>query len=1047
MKGILASGSCFLVLLLFTALTGYSQNAEIIVKGLVKDTRGERLPGVSVVIKGTNKGVVTNSQGTFTIRAFSPENILVFTFLGFDKMERLIGADRNLNITLKEHANELNQVVIIGYGEVARKDLTGAVGQVKVEDLQKAPVRSFEEALAGRIAGVQVSSPEGQPGMSSDIVIRGASSITQDNSPLYVVDGFPLESPNNNTLNPSEIESIEVLKDASAAAIYGARGANGVIIITTKKGKTGKPVISYDGYYGSQQEIKRAQLMSPYEFVRYQLELDPVGKTESYTPAGKTLEAYRSAPGVDWQDQVFRAAGMANHNLSVRGGNDQTKYSISGSVMGQDGIIINSGFKRYQGRISLDQNIRKDFKVGLNANYSNTRINGTTPSSYNGNSNSLSLLYSVWGYRPVSASDVPLEDLIDSPMDPEVDETADYRYNPILSAKNELNNNFDNSLIVNGYAQFPVLKNLTLRVTGGITRQTTRLETFYNSQTKYGDINSAQGSRGANGRLTSLEKNDFLNENILTYKRKFSKYHNLTVLGGFTMQEQKNLSFGYQASGLPNESLGLSGLEEGTAQTLNSSRSENFLMSYLGRVTYDYRSKYLFTASFRADGSSKFSTENKWSYFPSGAFAWRLSDEKFMKSLTFINNAKLRTSIGVTGNNRVSDFAYLSTITFPISRYYTFNNAYFIGAIPTTLGNKDLRWETTMQADAGLDLSFLNSKFNLTVDYYNKRTYDLLLNAQLPSTTGYQNAFKNIGEVRNAGWEFELSTMNFNKKDFKWNTSFNISFNRNKVIELTQNQESMLTTIGWETGYSNIPPYMAKVGQPIAQFYGFKWLGNYQYDDFKLNPDGTYSLKASVPDNGTGRDKVQPGDIKYADINGDGTVNASDRMIIGNPNPDFIGGLSNNFNYKGFDLNVFFQWSYGNELLNANRLVFEGSPRLSLNQFASYAERWTPENQNNTYFRTKGYGPTAYSSRIIEDGSYLRLKTVSLGYRIAGKWLKPVNISSLRIYASAQNLITWTNYSGLDPEVSTKRAALTPGFDYAAYPRAKTIVFGLNVSL
>ncbi|WP_207420357.1 SusC/RagA family TonB-linked outer membrane protein [Desertivirga brevis] len=1047
MKGLLFKNAIIPFLLFFVAQVTFGQSAEIVVKGLVKDGRGESLPGVSVTVKGTTKGVVTNSQGTFTIKASSPDNILVFTFLGFDKVERRIGNDRNINVVMKEHANELNQVVIIGYGEVARKDLTGAVGQVKVEELQKAPVRSFEEALAGRIAGVQVSSPEGQPGMSSDIVIRGASSITQDNSPLYVVDGFPLESPHNNTLNPSEIESIEVLKDASASAIYGARGANGVIIITTKKGKAGKPVISYDGYYGSQQEIKRAQLMDPYEFVRYQLELDPVGKGEAYTPPGKTLESYRGVQGVDWQEQVFRGAGMNNHNLSVRGGNEQTKYSISGSVMGQDGIIINSGFKRYQGRIALDQNIRKDFRVGINANYANTRINGTTPSTYNGNSNSLSLLYSVWGYRPISASDVPLEDLIDSPMDPEVDETADYRYNPILSARNELNNNFDNSLIVNGYAQFPVFKNLTLRVTGGITRQTTRLETFYNSQTKYGDINSAQGSRGANGRLTSLEKNDFLNENILTYKRKFNRFHNLTVLGGFTMQEQKNLSFGYQASGLPNESLGLSGLEEGTAQTLNSSRTENFLMSYLGRLTYDYKSKYLFTASFRADGSSKFSPANKWSYFPSGAFAWRLSNEKFMKGFNFINNAKLRTSIGVTGNNRVSDFAYLSTVTFPISRYYTFNNAYFIGAIPTTLGNKDLRWETTLQTDAGIDLSLFKSKLNITVDYYNKRTYDLLLNAQLPSTTGYQNAFKNIGEVKNAGWEFELSTTNFNKKDFKWNTSFNISFNRNKVVELTQNQESMLTSIGWETGYSNIPPYIAKVGQPIAQFYGFKWLGNYQFNDFNQNPDGSYTLKPSVPDNGTGRDKVQPGDIKYADINGDGTVNASDRMILGNPNPDFIGGLSNNFNYKGFDLNVFFQWSYGNELLNANRLVFEGSSRLSLNQYASYADRWTPENQNNTYFRTKGFGPTAYSSRIIEDGSYLRLKTVSLGYRIPARLLKSINVSSLRVYASAQNLVTWTNYSGLDPEVSTKRAALTPGFDYAAYPRAKTIVFGLNVAL
>ncbi|WP_232336603.1 SusC/RagA family TonB-linked outer membrane protein [Mucilaginibacter aquatilis] len=1035
-----------LLVLMLCCITAFGQTS-ITVKGTITDRKGEPLPGVNIKIKNLQKSTVSNAQGNYTIVVPSGEATLVFTYVGFNSHEEPVNKRTLIRVTLEEQNNALNDVVVIGYGTVRKGDLTGSVSQVKVEDLQKAPVRSFEEALAGRVAGVQVSSPEGQPGNASNIVIRGNSSITQDNSPLYVIDGFPIENPNNNVINPSEIESLEVLKDASATAIYGARGANGVIIITTKKGKTGAPVITYDGYYGFQNTIKEAKLMSPYEFVRYQLELDPVSYTGVYTPDGTTLDSYRNVQGIDWQKQVFRTAPMQSHNFAMRGGNNQTLYSFSGSVLGQDGVIINSGFKRYQGRLSLDQTLKNNIKVGVNVNFSNTKTNGATPSTYNGTSNSLSLLYSVWGYRPIIGGVLPNEDLLELPLDPGVDGTGDYRYNPILSAQNEVNLLYNNTLIANAYAQIPLFKDLTLRISGGVTREARKQEIFYNTLTKYGDPRSAQGSNGANGRLYNFERNDYLNENTLTYKKTINKAHTITALAGFTMQKQDNQTFGYQSNRLPNESLGVSGLEEGVLVNATSAKTNNLLVSYLSRVNYSYKSKYLLTASIRADGSSKFASDNHWSYFPSGAFAWRISDEKFLKKYQFLSSAKLRTSIGVTGNNRVSDFAYLPTITFPISGNYTFENGYYTGAIPTSLGNKNLKWETTRQIDAGVDISLFSSRINLTVDYYNKNTYDLLLNAQLPVSTGYQSGFQNIGKVSNTGWEFELSTVNIAKKDFQWNSSFNITFNRNKVLELTRNQESIGTALAWETGYNNIPAYIAKIGNPIGLLYGYKWLGNYQYSDFDQQPDGRYVLKSTVPDNGSGRTAVQPGDIKYEDINGDGTVNASDRMVIGNPNPDFIGGFSNNFTYKGFDLNVFLQWSFGNDALNANRLVFEGTNRLSLNQFASYADRWTPENPNNEYFRTKGYGPTAYSSRIIEDASYIRVKTVALGYTLPAKWLKKTKMRSVRVYASAQNLLTFTNYSGLDPEVSTKNSALTPGFDFAAYPRAKTVVFGLSLSL
>lgn len=1035
----------------FSSLLSFGQQTTTTtLTGTVTDNKGLALPGVGIRIKGgTGPASSTDSKGKYSIRISSNEEVIVFSYIGFVPRELKAGGQKVLNVTLTESQKDLNEVVVIGYGQVARPDLTGAVGSVNMKDFQKAPVRSFEEALAGRVAGVQVTSPEGQPGGGSDIVIRGNSSVTQDNSPLYVVDGFPIETPNNNMINPAEIESIDILKDASATAIYGARGANGVVIITTKKGKTGKPVLTYDGYYGFQDVIKTADMMGPYEFVRYQLDLDPLGAGLSYTPdGGKTLADYKTAQGIDWQDQVFRTAPMQSHNFSIRGGTEQTKYSVSGSGLGQDGIIINSGFNRLQGRMVLDQTISKIFKVGVNANYTSTEITGVTPSTYNGTSNSLSLLYSVWGYRPITSGSTSLDDLIDLPLDPDVDGTSDYRYNPILSAKNEVNNTFENTIIANAYAELKIIPELTLRVSGGLTRQNRRMEIFYNSQTKYGDINSAQGSRGASGRLYSYERNNYLNENILTYKKTFHKNHNLTALVGFTMQKEDNLNFGYQATGLPNEGLGLSGLDEGTPLNTLSLFTNNFLESYLTRINYSYRSKYLLTASMRADGSSKFAKGNKWGYFPSGALAWRLSEEPFFKkNIKLISNAKLRSSIGVTGNNRISDFGALPTISFPISKYYTFENAYYPGAIPTNLGNKNLKWESTLQTDAGIDLELMKGRINLTVDYYYKKTYNLLLNAQIPSSSGYESSLINVGKVSNQGWEFDLGTDNINGKNFKWNSSFNIAFNKNKVLELARNQESVTQSIGWETGYNNIPPYIAKLGQPIGQFFGLNWLGNYQYSDFIQQPDGKYILKNDVADNGSGRDKVQPGDIKYEDINGDGTVNALDRMVIGDPNPDFTGGFANNFAYKNFDLNIFLQFSYGNQVLNANRLVFEGSQRLSLNQFAAYADRWTPENQNNTYFRAKGYGPTAYSSRVIEDASYLRLKTVSFGYNFNRNILKQLKLGSLRVYASAQNLLTWTNYSGLDTEVSTKNSALTRGFDFAAYPRAKTIVFGLTTSL
>jgi TonB-linked SusC/RagA family outer membrane protein len=1022
-----------------------AQIAAVNIKGKVTDEKGEPLSGASIKVKGTNNSVSSDINGEFTLKNVEPDAVLVVSFLSFVTQEISVGNTRTFNIQLKASSSNLDELVVIGYGSVKRRDLTGSVGSVKIEEMQKAPVRSFEEALAGRVAGVQVTSVDGQPGSDINITVRGANSITGTNAPLYVIDGFPIENPDNNGINPDDIESIEVLKDASATAIYGARGSNGVIIITTKTGKEGATTISYNGYYGTQEVIQQMDLFDSYEFVKYQVERQASTASLYFNADRPDLESYRSVQAANWQDRLFRTAPMQNHSLSILGGTKGTKYSISGNILDQDGVLTSSGYKRYQGRIRLDQKISDNFTVSGNVNYSTLKKSGGTPIPESGAFQSSALMYSVWGYRPVTGN--PNFDLEDDGVDPDIDVVNDLRFNPIQNYENQLREQTTNVLTANGYGEYK-WNDFKLRISGGVTRSMRRSDAFDNSNTRSGSPSTPQGlANGVNGSAAFLETNNYLNENTLTYDKKFNGGHNLSVVTGFTFQGRNSNGFGAYATFVPNELLGVSGLDEGVPNRITSTSTSATSASFLARANYNYKSKYLATASYRADGSSRFAPGNHVAYFPSGAVSWRISEERFMKSFKFISEAKIRAGIGATGNNRVSDFGYTSTLNLPNSAVYAFNNAAVRGLLTTALGNDKLRWETTFQTNVGLDLSMLDNRAILTADVYRKTTDDLLLNAPLPPSLGFERTFKNIGKVRNDGLEISLETINFKGPKFTWSTNFNIAFNRNKVLALTENQQAMVSFINWETGYRNLPAFMAKIGQPIGMFYGLLWEGNYQFDDFTKLPSGQYLLKPEVATNGNAREDIRPGDIKYSDLNGDGIANLSDYTIIGDPNPDFIGGLSNNFAYKGFDLNVFLQWSYGNDIMNTNRLVFEGAGRSGQNMFASYLNRWTPENQNNEYYRTGGAGTPAYSSRIVEDGSFLRLKTISLGYQFPAKLLKQIKVKGLRLYASAQNIHTWTNYQGYDPEVSAYDSALTPGFDWSVYPRAKTITFGLNITL
>ncbi|MGX5820899.1 SusC/RagA family TonB-linked outer membrane protein [Chitinophaga lutea] len=1021
--------------------------ADTTVRGTVLDEKtGEKIIGASISVPATGARAVTDAEGNFRIAA-KPGAVILVTFMGYEKKEVKVTGS-TVNIRIGASLESMKEVVVTGYGEVRRRDLTGSIGSVKMSDFHKAPVRSFDEALAGRVAGVQVSSSDGQPGADVKIVIRGNNSVTQDNSPLYVVDGFPLENPDNNAINPAEIVSIEILKDASATAIYGARGANGVILIQTRKGQEGPAVITYNGYYGFQQNLKRMKLFNPYEFVKYQMERDSAAARPRYLEDGKTLEDYRNVEGLDLQDELFRERPMQNHFLSVTGGTKATRYAISGSYLNQDGIIINTGYKRYQGRVNLEQSINKDFKIGVNANLSHLDKYGSIPSEGRGTVLSTNLMYSVWGYRPVTGSGSA--DLAEQEMDDAVDPVADFRYNPLFSVKNEHRRTVSDITTVNLFGEYAIGKYLKLRITGGLAKEQLRREVFNNTRTATGSPNTQAGkNNGVNGSVVFTERNSFLNENTLTFTRDLHPNHRINAVGGFTVQSTDFTLNGHGANMVPNEALGIAGLREGTPVTINSQASKYTLASFLARVNYTAFDKYLLTVSMRADGSSKFTEGNKWGYFPSGSLAWRINEEPFLKSFQQLSNAKLRVSYGVTGNNRVSDFAYLSAVTLPASLGYSYDNLPVKAAILSELGTRTLRWESTQQTNVGLDLGFFQQRLSLEADLYEKTTSNLLLDAKVPTSLGFTSAFKNIGKVRNRGLELTLNADVLRKTKFQWNTSFNIAFNENTVLQLADNQQDLQSILLWNLDYSKIPLYIAQVGKPIAQFWGYVWDGNYQFSDFDETSPGVYLLKKDIPTYQTNRANTRPGDIKYRDVNGDGVVNVDDRTIIGDPNPKYMGGFSNNFTYRGFDLNVFFQFMGGNDVFNANRLIFEGGGRMHQNMFATYLNRWTPENQSNEYYRTGGGGPAAlgYSTRVVEDGSFIRLKTVALGYNFPQDWIKRARLKSLRVYASAQNLFTWSNYQGFDPEVSAFESALTPGFDYSVYPRARTITFGLNMTL
>lgn len=1054
----------FLLLCLLFLFNGilplFSQNKveTVTVSGTVFDEAGEPVPGASAYVKVINKGVTTDLDGKFSIANVPIGETLTVSFIGYkDCQVRVSSKQTDLKIVLDVDATMLDEVVVIPYGgQVSKKDLTGSVASVNMADMKTIQTVTFENAIAGKVAGVQVNVGDGQPGGLPDIVIRGNNSVTQSNAPLYVVDGIPLESPDNSSIPTQNIKSIEILKDASATAIYGARGANGVIVITTDSGVKGKPKISFEHRYSLAKDYKRYEMMSPYEFVKLQCELD--GSYGSMYLEGRvphsdgtpwTLEDYRYVEAIDWQDLVSQVGQTNEFNVSASGGTDRTTYMASFNYADQKGIIINTGMKNYVGSMNLTQKINDRMQLVLRANYAEKERTGIQVNYGQGSS---AYMYKVWSYRPISTNGV---DLTNELEDPERPSSGVPMFNPLLQTKNTDQKYITRQLRTSAQFNWDIAKFLKFSTSISYTSTESQTDIFNNSRTEEGSTLPGRND-GVNGSRRIARKNNILNENTLNYKKVFDGVHDLGITIGYTQQSNTTDIFEAKATQIPvsSEWRGIESIDEGLSQKIMSKKKLVWTMqSAIFRANYNYDRRYYLTYTLRADASSKFAKENRWGLFYSGAARWRFSEEHFVKDNIgrWFTEGSLNLSYGSTGNNGIGEYDYLPQMGFSSgSTYYdySFNDQYpSSGAVVFGVGNSDLRWETTYTLNVKLDLGFLDNRIYASAEYYWKDTKDLLINATLPAHLGYNNAYRNIGRVENKGFELSLNTVNIKRPNFHWTTDFNISFNRNKVLALANNQSVLPADNLKITNGAAL--YIAKVGQPIGMMYGAITDGLYSYDDFYKGSDGTWILKDDVVSQSThtNRKGILPGYQKFRDLNGDLQITQEDLTIIGNPNPDFTGGFSNTFVFYNFDMSLFFTFSYGNDILNMNRYFLEEGRSLSANQFASYADRWTVENPDGVLPRVRSANNTAWGSdRYIEDGSYLRLKNLNIGYTLPVSLSNKFYASNLRVYFSAQNLLTFTRYSGQDPTVSTMSNARTPGYDYSAYPIPRTYIFGVQLS-
>ncbi|MDR0574515.1 MAG: TonB-dependent receptor [Tannerella sp.] len=986
--------------------------------GTVIDERGNPIAGANIIEKSVPNGSSTDVDGNFSL-VVEDDAVLQVSYIGYimQEVRVLFPTVSPLVIKLIEDAQALEEVVVIGYGSVRKSDLTGSVGSIRADNVKGISIRSVDQILQGQTSGLHMVQSSGMPGASSTVRIRGGNSISGGNEPLYVIDGIPVypgATGSQTDLNPlnsiptSDIESIEVLKDASSTAIYGSRGANGVIIITTKRGESGRSQVSFETYWGVQNVAGKFDILDAPTF-------EKLANEALVNSGGNPWYDESIIPQTtDWQALMANENALVqNYQLSISGGNDKTSFLASFNIFNQEGIIKATDMKKFAFRTNIDHAVSSTIKAGINLNLvkvDNDRAGNnvlekrlTTPPNVPVRENDGS--YSFSDNAGVVVFDNPVAVINDR-----VSKTAQFR------------------TLDNLYVEWDIIKGLKFRSSLGID-MTYTMSDGYNPNTVYnGRLKGGIASKSANSTFM------WINENILTYTNHWEK-HAFMGMAGYTQQSSVNNAFSAGSYGYQNDILQMNSLGAGTtADAPSSSLTEWALNSYLGRINYTFDSKYLLTASFRADGSSRFGKSNRWGYFPSAALAWRASEESYIKNTGIFSNLKPRISYGVTGNQ--DGIGVYPSYALLGSTGYQVKGQKVTGYYPSQVANTKLKWETTAQYDAGIDIGFFNNRLNVVIDAYYKKTDDLLLSVKIPSTSGFTSGLKNVGKVENRGVEFAINAVPL-KGAFTWNTNFNITFNKNKVINLGE-LSFIYPSQPADEGSGIHLGRIIQVGEPLGAFYGYVF-------------DGIFSTTDDIAS--SAQPTAEPGDIRYKDISGaegvpDGQINDLDRVIIGCAQPDFFGGFGNTFTYKNFELNINTVFSYGNDIYNGTRASMENMQGSS-NMFASTVNRWTPQNQNNTMprmYRSKAV--MRVSSQYVEDGSYLRIQNITLGYNVPRRALSfTKHVTSLRLYASLQNVFTFTNYSGNNPEVSRYGSDnLGSGYDNFTYPLSKTVTFGLNIN-
>ena len=992
---------------------------EKTITGQVTDlSTGEELPGVNILVKGTTIGTITDVEGNYRLTAPDDAETLVFSSVGYTSEEVAIGNQTTINLEMAPDIQSLSEVVVVGYGEQSRREVSSAIASVQAKEIENLPSASLDNLMQGRAAGVQVTQGSGAPGGAVTVRIRGNTSIQGGNEPLYVIDGIPIRSGGQGGLadggtganpmadiNPNDIASIEILKDAAATSIYGSRAANGVVLITTKRGKTGKPSIKANYYTGVQEITKTLSQVNADQFRDY------IG--ESFDRAGLTN---REASEVDslndffnndfyWQSALFQTAPISNYELSISGAEEKLNYYVSAGFFDQDGILRNSEFKRFSARANTEYKATERFRIGNTFTYSNTRTNRVSE----GTTDARGVIFRT-------LTRVPTE----SPYNPD---GSIRRNTPIATLTQSRQNAGTNRLIGSFYGELDIAEGLTFRSSIALDLLSLKEDEFFPSTIR------SFGGRQRTGSVRYFQDLGWINENYLKYDKSFNGVHNLNLLLGFSQQKNQTEVIGGRVSLYPNDLVPT--LNAGAQKDdLFTTETSNGIVSYFARANYNYQDKYLLSATIRYDGSSRFGADQQYGVFPSASAAWRVTEEGFMDGINFINDLKLRGSVGVTGNQEIANFA--------AKGLYRAGNDYLgqggIAPAPNGLPNRGLSWESTLQYNAGLDLRFLNDRATIMADYYVKNTSDLLFDVALPASSGYESALVNLGGIQNSGLELALLTENIQTANFTWSSSFNIAFNRNEVTALPNGEDIV-------AGLS-----ILQEGEPIGNFYGFEYLRV-----FPSTEDNVNELRLN---NETGP-IYEGGDVEFLDRNDDNVINDSDRGIIGNANPDFTGGFTNNFSYRGFELNVFLNFSYGNEILNAvrrdrdsHRLGNAGGPSTDV------LRRWQNPGEITDVPRVIR-GDALENNRLnssywVEDGSFLRIRNITLAYNFPSSWTERIGLQNVRLYSTVQNLRTFTEYSGFDPETVTTASnangnALQYGIDEGFYPIARSIIFGINV--